>query len=259
MSGAASGDAVVTGAASGIGAAAARELSRCGGTTWCVDRDEEGSRRTAGQIRAEGGRARTFALDVTDETGWMRLEAAVAREEAPSVLVHAAGISAARPLVDTTLDEWRRVLSINLDGAFLAVRSGIRVMAARGGAIVLVGSAAGIRPPPGAAAYATSKAGLAALARAAAKECRARGISVRVNVVSPAGVKTPMWRSMPFFRELVERLGSEDAAFAEMAGADGGTPFAEPETVARVIRFLASDDASHLTGVELPADDGWSV
>jgi len=251
--------AVITGAASGIGAAVARELARAGHRAWCVDRDAEGTRRTAREIRDAGGEAEVVELDVTDEDGWDRLESAARHDAPPVALVHCAGISAASPLAGTTLEEWRRVLSVNLDGAFLAVRFGIRTMGERGGAIVLVGSAAGIRPPPGAAAYATSKAGLSALARAAAKECRASGTPVRVNVVSPGAVRTPIWRSMPFFGELVRRLGSEDAAFAEMAGADGSTALAEPEQVARVIRFLVAEEAAHVTGVELPADDGWSL
>jgi len=250
---------VITGAASGIGAASALELARAGHRTWCIDRDAEGTGRTAEQIRDAGGTATAVVLDVTDEDGWERLEVAVQEDAAPVAVVHCAGISAASALAETTLEEWRRVLSVNLDGAFLAVRFGIRTMGERGGAVVLVGSAAGIRPPPGAAAYATSKAGLSALARAAAKECRAGGIPVRVNVVSPGGVKTPIWRSMPFFAERVRRLGSEEAAFAEMAGADGAASLAEPEEIARLIRFRLSEGAMHVTGAELPAADGWSL
>jgi NAD(P)-dependent dehydrogenase (short-subunit alcohol dehydrogenase family) len=131
-------------------------------------------------------------------------------------------------------------------------------MRERGGVIVHVGSATGIRPAPGAAAYAASKAGLAMLARASAKELRAAGVPVRVNVVSPAGVKTPLWRAMPFFRDLVAKKGSEEAAFAAMEKGGGGV-FVEPEEVAAVIGFLVSDDARHLTGVDLPVDDGWTL
>ncbi|HSR14647.1 MAG TPA: SDR family oxidoreductase, partial [Gemmatimonadales bacterium] len=124
-----------------------------------------------------------------------------------------------------------------------------------GGAIVLVGSASGIRPAAGAAAYSASKAAAAMLARTAAKECREAGIPVRINVVSPGGVKTPLWRSVPFFQDTVERLGSEEAAFAAMAGS--GPPFATAEEVARVIAFLVSPAASQITGVELPVDGGY--
>jgi NAD(P)-dependent dehydrogenase (short-subunit alcohol dehydrogenase family) len=148
------------------------------------------------------------------------------------------------------------VLAINLDGAFLATKHGIRVMQKRGGCIVHVGSASGIRPAAGAAAYSTSKAALRMLVQTAAKECRQAGLPIRVNVVSPAGVKTSMWRTMPFFQELVREHGSENAAFAAMTKAGGGE-FVEPEAVARVACFLLTDAARHITGVDLLVDDGY--
>ncbi len=150
------------------------------------------------------------------------------------------------------------MLSTNLDGTFLALKHGIRAMSERGGSIVLLGSASGIRPSAGAAAYSTSKAGVSMLARAAAKECRADGVPVRINVVSPAGVKTPMWESMPFFQELVREHGSVESAFGAMTAAGGGR-FAAPEEVAEAIVFLCSSQARNITGVELPFDDGYTL
>jgi len=94
------------------------------------------------------------------------------------------------------------------------------------------------------------------LVSTAAKECRDAGLAIRINLVSPAGVKTPMWRSMPFFQELVRKLGSEDAAYDSLAGSGGGR-FLEPDAVARVVCFLASEQALHVTGVDLPVDDGF--
>jgi len=141
-------------------------------------------------------------------------------------------------------------------GAFLATKYGIRAMQSSGGVIVHVGSASGIRPAAGAAAYSTSKAALRMLVQAAAKECRQARFAIRINSVSPAGVRTAMWRSMPFFQDLVREHGSEDAAFAAMTKAGGGE-FVEPEAVARVVCFLLTDAARHITGVELPVDDGY--
>jgi NAD(P)-dependent dehydrogenase (short-subunit alcohol dehydrogenase family) len=165
-------------------------------------------------------------------------------------------VSAGSPLVETAFTEWRRVLATNLDGAFLAVKHGMRAMGQRGGAIVLIGSASGTRPAAGAAAYSTSKAGVAMLARTAAKECRDRGLAIRVNVVSPAGVKTPMWSGMPFFKDLVLKLGSEQAAYDSMTAAGGGV-FVEPGEIAESVCFLASDAARHVTGIELLLDGGY--
>ena len=129
-------------------------------------------------------------------------------------------------------------------------------MRAASGAIVHVGSASGIRPAAGAAAYSTSKAALRMLVRTAAKECRDAKLAIRINVVSPAGVKTPMWSTMPFFQELVRTHGSEDAAYAAMEAAGGGR-FIEPDAVARVVCFLASDETQHITGVDVPVDEGY--
>ena len=233
--------ALVTGAASGIGAATADLLTERGAIVFRTDRSLAGDAR----------------LDVTVEGDWERVVASIAAGHGRlDILVHAAGISAGAPLAETSLAEWRRVLAVNLDGAFLATRTGIRAMAPTGGAIVLVGSASGTRPAAGAAAYSTSKAGLAMLMRAAAKECRDRSPLIRVNAVSPAGVKTPLWSSMPFFQDLVRETGSEEAAYAAMER-NGGGRFLKPREVAEAIAFLASDAAVHVTGVELPVDAGY--
>jgi NAD(P)-dependent dehydrogenase (short-subunit alcohol dehydrogenase family) len=200
-----------------------------------------------------------LALDVRRESDWeTAIPAVLAMHERLDVLVHAAGISAASPVDDTTLADWRRVMETNLDGAFLAIKHGIRAMRANGGSIVVVGSASGIRPSAGAAAYSTSKAGASMLVRSAAKECRERRVPVRINMVSPAGVKTPLWNTMGFFQDLVEEHGSEEAAFAAMEAAGGGL-FMEPTDVAEAIAFLVSDGADHITGVELALDDGYTL
>ncbi len=94
------------------------------------------------------------------------------------------------------------------------------------------------------------------LVRAAAKECREGKLPIRINVVSPAGVRTPMWRAMPFFQDLIRQHGSEDAAFAALEAGAGGR-FAEPEEIAQSVLFLVSDAACHVTGVELPVDGGY--
>lgn len=248
--------ALVTGAASGIGAACSRLLAAAGALVYCTDQDGAGVSALAAAIC--DGCAIPLVLEVADEPRWGAVMDTIrARHAHPSILVHAAGVSAATPLMDTSLSEWRRVLAVNLDGAFLAIRHGMNAMREHGGAIVLIGSASGIRPAAGAAAYSTSKAGLAMLARTAAKECREAGLPIRINVVSPGGVKTPLWRSMAFFQALVSEHGSEEAAYDALAA--GGPSFAEPEDVARLVLFLVSDGARHVTGVDLPMDDGFSL
>jgi NAD(P)-dependent dehydrogenase (short-subunit alcohol dehydrogenase family) len=197
------------------------------------------------------------ALDVTDEAQWLAVLAKLRDGGRLDILVHAAGVSAGSPLAETDYAEWRRVLATNLDGAFLALKHGIGAMGDHGGSIVLLGSASGTRPAAGAAAYSTSKAGLAMLARTAAKECRDAGRPIRINVVSPAGVKTPMWSAMPFFQNLVRQHGSEDAAYQVLAKTGGR--FAEPDEVAESVCYLASDAAQGITGIELLIDGGYTL
>jgi len=246
---------VVTGAASGIGAATARRLAADGATVWAVDRDEAGVEAVVASL--PGDRHVAYALDVVDEEGWQRLEAGLAALDAPlDALIHCAGIAAAQPLVETSLEAWRAVLAVNLDGAFLATRTAVRLMQARGGAIVLVGSMSGHRPPPGAAAYATSKGALGVLGRAVARECREAGWPIRVNVLSPGGVRTPLWRTMPFFQALVEEHGSEGAAFHALT--QPGERFADADDVAALLAFLVSPDAAHLNAADIPFDGGAS-
>ena len=247
--------ALVTGAASGIGASVASLLAEHGASVVCADLDMAGAEATARAI-AMTSPATAAPLDVRDESAWeTALRAVRERHDRLDILVHCAGISAGSPLAETTFAEWRRVLATNLDGSFLAVRSGIRAMRQSGGVMVLLGSASGIRPAAGAAAYSTGKAALRMLVQTAAKECRDGGIPIRINLVSPAGVRTPMWRAMPFFQDLVAQHGSEDAAFAALAGPGGR--FAEPGEIAQVVLFLVSDAAQHITGVELPVDGGY--
>jgi NAD(P)-dependent dehydrogenase (short-subunit alcohol dehydrogenase family) len=247
--------ALVTGAASGIGAATAGLLAAQGASVWCADKDDAGAARVAASLEA-GGDHHSAGLDVSGEAEWEALMAALSGATGRlDILVHAAGISAAAPIGETSLADWHAVLAVNLDGTFLAIREGIRAMRAAGGAVVVLGSASGIRPASGAAAYSTSKAGVGMLVRSAARECRDAGLPIRINAVSPAGVKTPMWRSMPFFQDLIRQHGSEEAAYAAMAG--GGPPFAEAREVAECVLFLVSDAARHITGVELPVDGGY--
>jgi NAD(P)-dependent dehydrogenase (short-subunit alcohol dehydrogenase family) len=246
--------ALITGAGSGIGRETARQLAAGGAQVVAADLNENAAQQTADAI---GPAARGARLDVTDEAVWeTAIQQLLAAQGRLDILVNSAGVAAAAPLAEMTLAEWRRVLAINLDGAFLATKHALRAMRQTGGSIVHVASASGIKAAGGAAAYSASKAGLCMLAKAAAKECRDQKLAIRVNTVCPGGVKTPLWAAMPFFRELVERLGSEDAAFASLASESGG-PFAEPGDIVAAILFLASDEARFITGIDLLVDGGY--
>jgi NAD(P)-dependent dehydrogenase (short-subunit alcohol dehydrogenase family) len=250
--------ALVTGAGSGIGQATATLLASEGATVFVADVNDEAARDVAGRIAAGSGRAEPLALDVNDEAAWERaVEQILHAHGRLDVVVNSAGVAFGKQVADTSLAEWRRVLSVNLDGVFLGTRYGIRAMRrGRGGSIVNVASVSGVKPFSGCSAYGAGKAAVRLLSRIAAIECADAGNGVRVNVVTPGGVKTPMWETMDFFRTLVAEHGGTEEAFTAVAGSTPSHQFFSAEEVARTILFLASDESSHLSGVELVMDRG---
>src|SRR5262249_5596235 len=135
------------------------------------------------------------------------------------VAVNNAGVAVSRPVAEMTIAEWRRVLQINLDGGFLGAKHAIRAMQrGNAGSIINVASASGIKASPGASAYCASKAAVRMFSKTVALECAAAGSRIRVNVVSPGGVKTPIWEKMDFWPGLVAQHGSPEAAWQSLAG-----------------------------------------
>jgi NAD(P)-dependent dehydrogenase (short-subunit alcohol dehydrogenase family) len=242
--------ALVTGSASGIGAACAAWLARQGiKRLVLVDLDETGLEKLGLDCDVA-----KIAGNVADPALWDRIEAET------GAIDHAvlnAGIASGGPLVDLPLDEWRRVLSINLDGAFLSLRSALRLMT-DGGSAVLTASVAGLKAEPNTGVYAASKAAVIQLAKVAAKESAPRGI--RVNAIAPGAVDTPIWDGLAFFEDLVSKGGTRASALEAMA--QMATPlrrYAGPEEIAGQIGFLLSDMAKNITGAVLVSDGGFSI
>jgi NAD(P)-dependent dehydrogenase (short-subunit alcohol dehydrogenase family) len=241
---------LVTGAASGIGEATAAWLAEHGATRLVVvDRDQTGL--AALDLRCDIAR---FVGDVADPALWERIEA----EAGP--LDHAvlnAGVAAGAPLAELPFDEWRRVLAVNLDGAFLSLRTALRLLR-NGGSAVLTASVAGLKAEPNTGAYAVSKAAVIQLAKVAAREAAARGI--RVNAIAPGAVDTPIWDGLAFFEDLVSRGGTRASALDAMA--QMATPlrrYAAAEEIAGQIGFLLSDMAKNVTGTVLVSDGGFTL
>ncbi len=240
--------AVVTGAASGIGAAAARRLAADGRPVAVVDLSPAGE-QVAAEIRTRGGSAIAYQADVSDEAFWDELPGLVRDALGPvGVFVSNAYASEVRELATLSLASWEHMLAVNVTGAFLGARAllpDLRQGDGRAdGSIVLVSSVharVGMTGRPG---YAAGKGALVALTHQLAVEY---GPHVRVNAVLPGPILTPAWASAT--------PDDRTRSAAATAAARLGTP----EEVASVIAFLASADASYVTGAEIPVDGGWLV
>jgi NAD(P)-dependent dehydrogenase (short-subunit alcohol dehydrogenase family) len=253
--------ALITGAGSGIGAAIASTLcGKASGGLILIDVDEEALAAAADALPHAPERVSTLAMDVGDPGRWRAASEFIADHYGRlDWAVVNAGISHASAITETSFEDWRRVMSTNLDGAFLTLKSVMPLMRAnaQGGSIVMTGSAAGVKAEPGVAAYGASKAGLLQLMRVAAKE--GAPDRIRVNAIAPGGVETPMWRDVPMFQELVRETGSERGAFDRIASL--ATPlarYASAEDIARLIDMLLTDP-SPITGATLVVDGGYTL
>jgi NAD(P)-dependent dehydrogenase (short-subunit alcohol dehydrogenase family) len=238
--------AVVTGAGAGTGAAIAARLAAEGASVVCTDVNGA-ERRTAERL---GARGRAAALDVGDPAGVAGLMAEVGRAYGRlDALFNCAGVDGAvAPLAELTEENFELVVRVNLKGPFLTMKYGIPLMAeGGGGAVVNVSAVLALAAAPGFGHYAAAKAGLLQLTRTAALEYGPSG--VRVNAICPSVIDTPTFRAttahMP--RELLDAL----------LGRQGIRRLAQAEEIAAAAVWLASDDASYLTGVALPTDGGY--
>jgi NAD(P)-dependent dehydrogenase (short-subunit alcohol dehydrogenase family) len=241
--------AVVTGAASGIGRATALLFAQHGANVVCVDRAAE-VEATADAIRKAGGRAIALNKDVSNETEVAEFIGAAVKEFGGLDICYAnAGISGGLPnMDDLTIEDWSRVLNVNLVGAFLTVKHASRVMVkAKKGSIICTASVAGIRSGAGGITYSASKAGVISLVQTVANQLGGSG--VRINAICPGLIETGMTK--PLFDRARER-GSEH----KIGQLNPLRRYGRPEEIAGAALFLASDDASYVNGIALPVDGG---
>ena len=241
--------AIITGGASGIGAACAEILAREGASVLATDIDDIGGAALADKIKAEGGAALYRHQDVTHEAAWPEIIGAAEKHFGRlDILVANAGIGVIGPVVDMSLADWRRQMAVNLDGVFLSVKHAIPAMRrAGGGSIVIMSSVAGLRGSAGFGAYCASKGGVRLFAKAVAMECAAARDNIRVNTVHPGVIDTPIWTRMP-------GVSPDPHAIAKLAVPLGVAGSAED--IANGVLFLASDASRHMTGAELVIDGG---
>jgi 3alpha(or 20beta)-hydroxysteroid dehydrogenase len=229
---------LVSGGAAGIGAAHVRGFAAEGGRVVFGDIDEEGGAALAAEL---GGKVRFVVHDVTDAAGWERIVATAEEEFGPvSVLVNNAAILPPfLPIEEVDVEDWRRVLEVNLTGSFFGIKYAVPSMRrAGGGSIVNTSSALGVMGTPNLSAYVSSKYGIRGLTQTAALELARDGI--RVNSIHPGYTRTPM-----------------NAEVSEENTRDLPVPrFAEPQEVTAVAMFLASEEASFVTGAEYLVDGG---
>jgi NAD(P)-dependent dehydrogenase (short-subunit alcohol dehydrogenase family) len=246
--------ALITGGASGLGAATARRFASEGAKVMLTDVDAEAGVAVASEAEAAGGVAAFIAHDVTNQDDWRRaVEATVERFGRLDVLVNNAGVSGGpQDLMTLDYEAWRRTLSFNLDGVFLGLRfAGPAIAASGGGSVINISSILGKVGMGGAAAYCASKGGVALLTKAAALEWAPLGI--RVNSVHPGFIDTPMVSGA--LRQVENANEMRDMIISRHALARLGVP----REIADAVLFLASDEASFMTGAELVVDGGYTA
>jgi NAD(P)-dependent dehydrogenase (short-subunit alcohol dehydrogenase family) len=243
--------AVVSGAASGIGRASALLFAREGAKVVAVDRSPE-VEATAAAIRAAGGTAIALQRDVSKEADAADyIDTAVRVHGGLDVVFANAGVSGGPKLIpELTAEDWLATLSVNLVGAFLAVKHAARIMVPQGrGSIVCTASVAGLRSGAAMAPYSASKAGVISLVQTSANEFG--GTGVRVNAICPGLIETGMTK--PIFDRARER-GSE----SRIGQLNPLRRYGVPEEIAHMALFLASDDASYVNGQAIAVDGGLS-
>jgi 2-keto-3-deoxy-L-fuconate dehydrogenase len=247
--------ALITGAASGIGLATAEWFVREGSTVVLFDNQDEAVEALAERLRSEGHQASSVAGDVTRTVDVRRaVERSVADFGRLDILFANAGIGHSSELIDTTDEDWDRVMDVNAKGVFICARESVRQMLAQsppGGSVVINGSISGLAGIPKQAPYAPSKGAVVEMTRQLAVEYATRGI--RVNCVCPGTIETPV------LRKGMAMSGDPEGFLAMLVGGHPIGRIGRAEEVASAVGFLASDEASFITGAILAVDGGYTA
>ena len=248
--------AFITGGAQGLGAAMARMLAAQGAKVSIADINHEGAKAVAAEINAEHGEGTAFAfpLDVTKEDQWIfALEEADAAMGGISVLVNNAGISRGGDIEQLSFEDWKLVMSVNVDSVFLGTKHALKYMRQnQPGSIINISSIAGLIAAHNSPVYNASKAGVWLLSKGIALHCAKQGLDIRSNSVHPTFIDTPIldkYRDR-FGQDLMQQKLGKQVPIGRLG---------RPEEVGWALVFLASDESSFMTGSEVVIDGGISA
>jgi len=252
--------ALITGAAQGIGEAHARMMAAEGAHVILVDRNGAALSHTARSIKD----AEHYAMDVTHEEAWISLAAEVEQKHPRlDVLLNNAGLEVSRPIVEMSFEDWRRVIAVNLDAAFLACRALLPLLRKAGAhnscgaSVINMGSVAALIGFPNQVGYNASKAGIRHLGKSLAVEWGKAGYNIRVNTIHPGPTRTHMVDE--YVRAEVERGRAAEEVWAAIASYSPLGRIGRVEDIANGAVFLASDESCFMTGSDLVMDGGMSV
>ena len=245
--------ALITGSGAGIGEATAKRFAEEGARVVVTDIDQESAERVAREISEAGGEAIALRQDVCEEAGWDQLvDEIIDTWGKLDVLVNNAGIVIQGTVEEATLEDWRKIQAVNMEGVFMGCRAAIRVMKENGGSIINLSSIEGLIGEPRTAAYNASKGGVRIFTKSAALHCAAQGYGIRINSVHPGYIMTQLVADaiaqMPDGQEVLARV------LQEIPLAHPG----EPIDIANGCLFLASDESRYRTGSELVIDGGYT-
>ena len=247
--------ALITGGAKGIGEACARLFAHEGAAVAVSDIDIERGSSLAEEINCRGGAAMFVEHDVGDESAWRRvIDETLERFGRLHVVVNNAGLGIGGDVEHATLDEWRRLMRVNLDGVFLGTKYGVQTIRKfGGGSIVNLSSIEGLVGDPNLAAYNSSKGGVRLLTKSAALYCAKAGYNIRVNSVHPGYIWTPM------VENYLKASGDVEAGRRALNAMHPVGHIGEPIDVAYGVLYLASDESKFVTGTELVIDGGYTA
>lgn len=247
---------IVSGGAGGIGLATVERFAREGAAVVLTDIDAGRAEAQAARLSQAGHRVLALGHDVSNEDSWRAVMSAAGQWLGRvDVLVNNAGIALIGTVEDSSLADWRHTQAVNLDGVFLGTQAAIAAMKGEGGSIVNVSSIEGIIGEPLVAAYNASKGGVRIFTKSAALHCMSQGYRIRVNSIHPGFVETPMVSGA-----IGTMTAEAGAAFGQaiLSRIPMGR-LAQAAEIAAGIAFLASDDASYMTGAELVVDGGYTA